>query len=191
MNQLVDHYLLYRVRAKRDAEAFGRLYDQYVTSIYRFVYLKVPTREIAEDVTSETFLRFWQAVLDSQDILNIRAYLYRIARNLVVDYYRKQESTEPISGSVTFSDENTSTDHEGELSDRSRHVRLIEARADLQIVLDRIGRLKEDYQDVLKLRLIDGLAFGDIAKIIGKSAGNVRVIYHRALKALDALDPTP
>lgn len=190
MNQLVDHYLLYRVRAKRDAEAFGRLYDQYVTSIYRFVYLKVPTREIAEDVTSETFLRFWQAVLDAQDILNIRAYLYRIARNLVVDYYRKQESTEPISGSVTFSDENTSSHNEGELSDRSKHVRLIEARADLQIVLERIGRLKEDYQDVLKLRLIDGLAFGDIAKIIGKSAGNVRVIYHRALKALDALDPT-
>lgn len=191
MNQLVDHYLLYRVRAKRDAEAFGRLYDQYVTSIYRFVYLKVPTREIAEDVTSETFLRFWQAVLDAQDILNIRAYLYRIARNLVVDYYRKQESTEPISGSVTFLDEQTSSYNEGELSDRSRNARLIEARADLQIVLERIGRLKEDYQDVLKLRLIDGLAFGDIAKIIGKSAGNVRVIYHRALKALDALDPTP
>ncbi len=189
MNQLVDHYLLYRVRAKRDAEAFGRLYDQYVTSIYRFVYLKVPTREIAEDVTSETFLRFWQAVLDSQDILNIRAYLYRIARNLVVDYYRKQESTETISGVVTFSDENTSSYIEGELSDRSREKRLIEARADLQIVLDQIGRLKEDYQDVLKLRLIDGLAFGDIAKIIGKSAGNVRVIYHRALKALDTLDP--
>lgn len=188
MNQLVDHYLLYRVRAKRDAEAFGRLYDQYVTSIYRFVYLKVPTREIAEDVTSETFLRFWQAVLDAQDILNIRAYLYRIARNLVVDYYRKQDSTEPIPAGVTFSDENTSSHIEGELSDRSREKRMIEARADLQIVLERIGRLKEDYQDVLKLRLIDGLAFGDIAKIIGKSTGNVRVIYHRALKALDALD---
>lgn len=188
MNPLVDQYLLYRIRASRDAEAYGRLYDRYVSSIYRFVYLKLPTREIAEDVTSETFLRFWQSLLDQKDITNVRAYLYQVARNLVVDYYRKQQSTEAFETPVTFSQDGTSSLNEGDFSDRSRSHRVIEARADLNIVLEKIERLKEDYRDVLTLRLIDGLAFGDIAKVLEKTPGHVRVIYHRAIKALDAIN---
>jgi RNA polymerase sigma factor (sigma-70 family) len=73
------------------------------------------------------------------------------------------------------------------VSDGESGKRLIEARADLALVLTNVSRLKEDYQDVLLLRLIDGLSFGDIAKITEKSEGNVRVIFHRALKALDRL----
>ncbi len=187
MNPLVDQYLLYRVRALRDAEAYGRLYDRYVSSIYRFVYLKLPTREVAEDVTSETFLRFWQSLLDQKEIANVRAYLYQIARNLVVDYYRKQQNTEALEQSVTFGQDGTSSVNEGQFSDRSRQHQLIEARADLSLVLEKINRLKEDYRDVLTLRLIDGLAFGDIAKVLGKTPGHVRVIYHRAIKALDTV----
>lgn len=187
MNPLVDQYLLYRIRANRDAEAYGRLYDRYVSSIYRFVFLKLPTREIAEDVTSEVFLRFWQSLLDHKDIKNVRAYLYQIARNLIVDYYRRQQVNEPMEMVVTFDPADTSTVNEGDFSDRSRSHRLIEARADLSLVLDKIGRLKEDYRDVLTLRLIDGLAFGDIAQILDKTPGHVRVIFHRALKALDSI----
>jgi RNA polymerase sigma-70 factor (ECF subfamily) len=59
----------------------------------------------------------------------------------------------------------------------------------LRLVLDQIERLKESYRDVLMLRLIDGLSFGDIGKVLDKSVGNVRVIYHRAIKALDGIIP--
>lgn len=68
----------------------------------------------------------------------------------------------------------------------------MEAKVDLSLVLEKIGRLKEDFRDVLTLRLVDGLGYGDIARILEKTPGHVRVIFHRAMKALDALDsPTP
>lgn len=190
MNQLVDRFYVYRIRTHRDAEAFGRLYDRYVTHIYRFVYLKLPSRETAEDVTSETFLRFWQYVQQNQDIRNVRALLYRLARNLVVDHYRTRDKTAPLP-LVTESDPFTSSDVDTALSDRNRQSEIIEAKADLSLILDKIGRLKEDFRDVLTLRLVDGLNYTDIALVLDKAPGNVRVIYHRALKALDALDRTP
>lgn len=189
MNQLVDRFYVYRIRTHRDAEAFGRLYDRYVTHIYRFVYLKLPSRETAEDVTSETFLRFWQYALQNEDIRNVRALLYRLARNLVVDHYRKRETAIPLSV-VTEFESGTSTSDETALSDNSRQQAIIEARADLSLILDKIGRLKEDFRDVLTLRLINGLSYNDIALVLDKAPGHVRVIYHRAMKALDALDRT-
>ncbi len=184
MSQLIDQYQLYRVRTKRDADAFSSLYDRYISAIYRFVYLKLPSREVAEDVTSETFLRFWNAILQNTEIRNVRAFLYQIARNSVVDYYRKAEAQKQV---VTNDDPATSSYLEGQFSDRGREQRVVEARTDLRIVLERIERLKEDYRDVLTLRLIDGLGFTDIALVLDKTPGHVRVIYHRALKALDKL----
>src|SRR5947207_925005 len=97
MSHLFDQYLLFRIRTKRDPDAFARLYDRYVTSIYRFVLLKVPSKEIAEDLTSEAFLKCLQYLQTQPNVKNIRALLYRIARNLVVDYYRKTEQTPTFS----------------------------------------------------------------------------------------------
>ncbi len=184
MNQLVDQYLLYRIRAKRDPEAFSRLYDRYVTAIYRFVYLKLPSKEAAEDVASETFLRAWQYIQRAEQIENVRALLYKIARNLIADHYRKQEGKEM---SVTFSTFETSDVGEGDPGDNEAGRLLIEARADIALILEHISRLKEDFQDVLTLRLIDDLSFSDIGSVLGKTSGNARVMFHRALKALDVL----
>lgn len=185
MNQLVDQYYLYRIRAKRDPQAFAQLYDRYVTAIYRFVFLKLPSKEVAEDVTSETFLRGWQYVQQAEHIENIRALLYKIARNLVVDYYRKHEGSGELL--VTFSSSHPSSMDEGDISDREAGRTMIEARADIALVLQHMSRLKEDFQDVLTMRLIDGLSFGDIGTVLGKTSGNVRVMFHRALKALDVI----
>lgn len=184
MNRILDHVFLYQVRAKRDPEAFARLYDRYVTAIYRFVVLKLPSREIAEDLTSETFLRAWRYIQESTTVENPRAFLYKIARNLVADYYRKQEG---IPDTVTFSSQDTSSSIEGSLDVASSAQRVMEARADVALILQHLARLKPDYQDVLTLRLIDDLPFSDIAVILGKNSGAVRVLYHRALKALDQL----
>ncbi|MEK7473198.1 MAG: sigma-70 family RNA polymerase sigma factor [Patescibacteria group bacterium] len=188
MNQLVDRFFVYRIRTHRDAEAFGRLYDRYVTRIYRFVYLKLPSKEAAEDVTSETFLRFWQYALEQEEIRNVRALLYKFARNLVVDHYRKRDPDTPLSSIVTESGLGASSHTEGILTDHGRQHAIIEARAELSLVLEKIDRLKEDYRDVLTLRLVDGLGYPDIARILDKTPGHVRVIFHRAMKALDALD---
>lgn len=187
MNQLLDHYQLFLLRSKRDPEAFGHIYDKYVAQIYRFVYLKLPSKEAAQDVTSEAFLRLWQYVLEGSEIRNVRALLYRIARNLVADYYRKAEVSVPLEETVTFEADSTSTISTGQLSDHGRQHSEIESKAELSLILERVARLKEDYRDVLLLRLIDGLGFKDIATVLEKTPGHVRVIYHRALKALDQL----
>jgi len=186
MANLYDQYLLFRVRTKRDKEAFGKLYDRHVKAIYRFVLLKLRTKQMAEDVTSETFLRCWQYVQEHKEIGNMRAFLYKIARNLVVDVYRRSDRLEislstGLESNVTFIGEEPSFSIEGEIplemSDRSSQQRQIEASAELRLILD-----------VLTLRLIDGLAFGDIAQVLEKTTGNVRVIYHRAMKALENYD---
>lgn len=185
MSQLFDQYLLFRIRTKRDADAYARLYDRYVVAIYRFVFLKLPTKEIAEDVTSETFLKCWQYVQANHEVRNIRALLYRIARNLVADNYRKIDKTVSLNAAVTNDPAVTSSLLQGDPSDLDRGRAMVEAKADVSLLLTHLSRLKEDYHDVLALRLIDGLGFGDIAQILEKTPGHVRVIYHRALKALD------
>lgn len=187
MSNLLDQYLLFRVRTRRDPEAFTKLYDRYVSAIYRFVFLKVPTKETAEDITSETFLKCWQAVLQQKEVWHVRALLYRIARNLIADVYRKAGPVESLDASVTFLEEVTSTHSERDISDKKRGQRQIEAQTDVHLVLEAVKRLKEDYQDVVTLRLIDDLPFDDIARILEKKPGAVRVIFHRAMKKLDDL----
>lgn len=188
MANIIDRYLLFRLRTKQDPEAFGKIYDRYVEAIYRFSILKLPTAEDAQDVTSETFTRAWQYVSEHREIANMRALLYRIARNLIADKYRKDEPTISLDA-VTFKGSGTSNTLQArELGDNHRHERLIEARADLALLVKRLELLKEDYRDVLTLRLVDGLPFGVIAEILEKKPGNVRVIFHRALKALQNLD---
>jgi RNA polymerase sigma-70 factor, ECF subfamily len=188
MTNLVDRYLLYRIRAYQDSQAFGRLYDRYVTAIYRFVLLKLPSREDAEDITSEVFLKSWRYLQEHRDIKQIRGLLYQIARNSIIDWYRAHASGPSRTLAVTSLGGETSSDSEQDVSDGGQGGRVIEARAELAMVMGKLERLKDDYRDILTLRLIDGLPFQLIAEIMGKTAGHVRVLYHRAKKALDALD---
>src|SRR3989344_6691072 len=72
-------------------QQFGKIYDKYIEKIYRFVFLKVDSQEIAEDLTSEVFTRGWESFKREKcDIKNMQAFLYQIARNLIVDHYREK-----------------------------------------------------------------------------------------------------
>lgn len=188
MTSLVDRYLLFRIRQHQDPQAFARLYDRYVSAIYRFVLLKLPSKEDAEDITSEVFLKSWNYLQEHQDIRQIRALLYRIARNAIADWYRSKSITPDRSLAVTIRIDEPSTNNRADISDAGHGQMIIEARAELSMVMGKLERLKDDYRDVLTLRLIDGLPFIIIADIMNKSPGNVRVLYHRAKKALDALN---
>jgi RNA polymerase sigma-70 factor (ECF subfamily) len=196
MSNLIDRYLLFRVRTKRDPEAFAKIYDRYVKALYRFTLLKLPSKEEAQDVTAETFTKAWNYLQDHQQVTHARALLYQIARNLIADFYRNRpvsRGVDVVSLSVTDDLENTSpliedVSAQKDFGDSGREQRIIEARAELSLVRRQLKRLKEDYRDVVMLRLVDGLAFEDIAEVLEKSPGNVRVIYHRALKALKELE---
>jgi RNA polymerase sigma factor (sigma-70 family) len=146
MAELIDRYLLYRVQVKQDPEAFAKIYDKYVTAIYRFVILKLPRKQDAEDITAETFTRFWQHLQSQKKVKSVRAYLYQIARNQIADFYRSRKNTESLEV-VTFEADDTSTS----IHEASHGRAYMEARTELALILSQLDKLKDSYRDVLAL----------------------------------------
>jgi len=161
---------------------FSKIYDKYIDKIYRFVFLKVSSPEVAEDLTSETFLKGWMAFREQRTknneqrtkIENPPAFLYQIARNLVVDYYREKGRTQIVSADYRIIDPRIDLEEKANLS------------SDFEEVRRALTNLKEDYQDVIIYRYLDELSVPEIAKVMQKSEGTVRVLLHRALAALRA-----
>ncbi len=155
-------------------EQFGPLYDQYIDKIYRFVYLKVNSTETAEDITSKVFLKGFEAYKKGPEIKNMGAFLYQIARNNVTDYYREK-------GKATM----VSPDHVPEIVDSKENVHeRVMFNAELEGVKKAILGLKKEYQDVLILHYLEDMKTEEIAQIVGRPAGTVRVMIHRGLEAL-------
>lgn len=175
---LKEKFLLFRIRAKKDPEAFGMVYDAYVKQIYRFVYFKVSSAEQAEDLTSETFLKAWQYLKEKREVPHLQALLYSIARSVVIDHYRR---TACERSDVPADDERTS-----ELAEAGSEklLRDVETRFDMTRVIEKLRGLKDEYRDVVIMKYLDEMTTSEIADALGKSASNVRVLLHRATKAL-------
>jgi RNA polymerase sigma-70 factor (ECF subfamily) len=162
--------------AQGNKNAFGLLYEKYLDEIYRFSYLGVGDSWEAEDITENVFLKTWEQlpIIYSQDseIDNFRAWLYRIARNLIIDYIR---SKKPVNLDYDISTEETSP--ENIFSDNHMSKRLTKA----------IMQLEPNYRQIIVLRFINQLSHGEAAKIMKLGYSNVRVLQHRALKKLRAI----
>lgn len=149
---------------------FSHFYIIYVEKIYRFVYLKVSSQEIAEDLTSRVFTQGWNKFRIGQDIKNPRAYIYQIARNEVVNYYREKSKFKTVSvESVEIVDPQLGVEEKSRLE------------SDLKEVKKAISCLNDDYQNVIIWRYLDNLPIKEIAGIMEKPEGTVRVMLHRAL----------
>lgn len=159
-------------------EQFSQIYDQYIDKIYRFVYLKVNSQEVAEDITSKVFLRGWESFQGGVDkIKNPGAFLYQIARNAVVDHYRAKGRTNIVSvdASSEIVDPGTDAQDKAILS------------ADINIVRTAIQKLGKEHQDIIIWHYLDDMPIAEIAKLIGRPEGTVRVMLHRGLKDLKDL----
>lgn len=155
-------------------EQFSKIYDQYIDKIYRFVYIKVNSQPVAEDITSKVFMNGWQSYQTGQDIKNVGAFLYQIARNSVIDYYRQNDKAKLVSPDMVAEAIDPQVDvHEKAVFN-----------ADIEAIKTAIGSLKKDYQDVLIFHYLEDMSTEQIADIMGKPAGTVRVMIHRGLKAL-------
>lgn len=179
MNKLIrDKIWLFRLSVKKDPEAFGKVYDEYVNRIYRFIYFKVSSPEEAQDIASETFLRAWQYIQEGKSIKQLSAFLYSIARNLVIDHYRRKVlslNAEEAETAGLFSDK---VDHKVDLKNK------IETNRDFSSLLIAMKKMKEEYREIVQLKYLDELSVGEIAEILGKTKGAVRVTLHRASKTL-------
>ena len=154
---------------------FSKIYDQFVDRIYRFIFLKVSSRDVAEDLTSDTFLRCWNVYKnDQKGIENNQAFLYKIARNLVIDHYRSKGKAKivPIDDYPIIDTSGNIPESMNKKSDMD-NVRAVLA-----------GLNNSDYQDVITMHYVDDLSVPEIAEIMDKSEGTVRVLLHRALKSV-------
>jgi len=152
---------------------FGKIYDKYINRIYRFIFLKVSSEDIAQDLCSETFLRGWESFQGERKIENIQAFLYTIARNLVIDHYREKGRTQVVSA-----EELAIVDPEPGIDERMAF------NSDLGQVKAVLANLNEDYQNVIIWHYLDDLPIQEVAKMLDKSEETTRVTLHRALKAL-------
>jgi RNA polymerase sigma-70 factor (ECF subfamily) len=161
-------------RARRgDREAFAELYQRYLPMIYAYVRARVFNDHDAEDLTEQVFLRAFQSL----DRYRRRgwpysAFLYRVARNVLVDHIRRARPVLPEEAAEAHPDPAASTDET--LIQREERQRLQQA----------LDRLPEDYQEVIRLRLLMSMPTAEAAQWLGRSEGAVRILLYRAVQAL-------
>lgn len=159
--------------AKRDPAAFGQLYDNYFSKIYSYIYRRTNDRQVAEDLTSEAFMKALANIKTyTYTGQPFRAWLYRIAANVVADHYRARRVLSPLDEGLQVPDSRLSPEDAALRIDDEQRV----ARA--------IRSLSRDQQDVVMLRFHGGLRLKEIAQVIGKTEGAVKALMFRALGGL-------
>jgi RNA polymerase sigma-70 factor (ECF subfamily) len=165
------------VRAKSyDRVAIGELYDRYADKIYGYLYKRVGNAQIAEDLTGDVFVKVLEAIEQQRSWkISFRAWLYRIAHNTVVDYYRSRKSD--IQEEI---DERT----ESPVENPSAVVAEAWSHRELRVAM---RELTDSQQQVLILRFSEGMKSREVAEVLGKSVGAVEALQHRALASLKRL----
>jgi RNA polymerase sigma-70 factor (ECF subfamily) len=174
-----DDVALATKAAAGDAQAFGVLYDRYVEAVYRYVYYRVRNEAEAEDVTSDVFFKALRAMPRYAPRQPFLAWLYRIARNSVIDGLRRKRPQVSFEDALRHPGADRVVDPDAGLERLSDRAALREA----------IARLTPLQQDVIILRYVEGLDTEAIARIVGRRDGTVRGIEFRALGALRQLLP--
>jgi len=163
-------------KAKQGEEAaFGEIYNLYFQKIYRFIYYRVGNKEIAEDLAEEVFLKAFTKISSVKEDVAFAGWLYQIARNQVIDYYRQKKLTISLD------------EIENTLEYESNVVDVINLEQQQKILLRFLKELTTEQQVVLKLKFFEDLNNGEIAEIMAKSEGAIRVIQHRAISKLQEL----
>ncbi len=158
-----------------DAEAFGVLYEQYAEMIFRYVYSHLDNQMDAEDLTEEIFFRAWKALPKYDDRgLPFSAFLFRSARNSLIDYYRQHKTVQSLEDLDLESGEPAPEE-------------IVNGRLENHKLKQVLQELREDYRSVLIFRFLSGLSPEETAHAMERSVGAVRVLQHRALSALKDL----
>jgi RNA polymerase sigma-70 factor (ECF subfamily) len=159
-----------------DNQALAEIYDRYSESVYRYLYRYLGDAAQAEDLTSEVFLRFLKALGTRRAPKEqLQGWLYRVAHNLTMDWFRQQSRRPTVA-----LDEELVAD--GDLPST-----VAEKRQEQQRLRAAIARLTEGQQQVILLRFGEGYKVAEVAALMGKSEGAVKVLQHRAVKRLHKL----
>ncbi|MFB7472347.1 ECF subfamily RNA polymerase sigma factor, BldN family [Kitasatospora sp. NPDC056184] len=163
-----------------ESEAFGRLYDHYADTVYRYIYYRVGSRATAEDLTSETFLRALRRIgTFTWQGRDFGAWLVTIARNLVADHFKSSRfRLEVTTGEMLDSNE----------CERSPEESVLESLSNAAL-LEAVRRLNPQQQECVTLRFLQGLSVAETARIMGKNEGAIKTLQYRAVRTLARLLP--
>ena len=159
-----------------DSEAFGPIYDRYSSTIYNFIYYKVLSKEVAEDLTSVTFFKALKNVSLLDPSRSMRSWLYKIAHNSILDHYRSVKHNDNI-------------DDFWDIADETDIVSGLDTDADVIKVKKLLKELNGLERDIIFMRVWQELPYKDIAEIIGKSEAGCKMIFSRSLKKLKSMIP--
>lgn len=166
-----EHRLIDDVR--KDPGKFGVLYKKYANPVYRYIFTRTGNKQIAEDITSQTFLSALESFTKFRQDGNFGSWLFTIARNKVNDHFRRSKTVSPI--------------HEAELIEDGSDPLASSIQSDQsKIVQSLIKKLSEDEQELLRLRFIAELSYSNIARLSHKSEDAVKKSIYRLLARLQS-----
>lgn len=150
---------------------FIKAYDELGDSLFRHSFFRVSNREVATDMVQDTFIKTWQHIERGETIQNLKAYLYHVMNNLIIDYYRKSKSGSlDILLDDGFNPADETVDIEGE--------------AEVSLVVSSLTELPDEDRKLIVMRHVDGHSISEIAQMLGETENVVSVRIHRAIKKL-------
>ncbi|MCU1586967.1 MAG: putative polymerase ECF-subfamily sigma factor, partial [Frankiales bacterium] len=167
-----------------DADAVGELYDRYVDQVYRYIAYRVPSSQVAEDLTSETFLRALRRISSfTWQGRDVGAWFVTIARNLIADHYKsgryRLEMTADDVSTVPGASQTTAAGPEGEVLEGMQN----------RVLLEAVKQLNAEQQECIVLRFLQGMSVTETAQIMGKNDGAIKALQYRAIRTLGRLLP--
>jgi RNA polymerase sigma-70 factor (ECF subfamily) len=172
---------LVRRAQEGESDAFGGLYDQYANTVYRYIYYRVGSRAVAEDITSETFLRALRRIgTFTWQGRDFGAWLVTIARNLVADHFKSSRfKLEVTTGEMLDANE----------VERSPEESVLESLSNAAL-LEAVRKLNPQQQECVTLRFLQGLSVAETARVMGKNEGAIKTLQYRAVRTLARLLPS-
>ncbi|MCC8244318.1 sigma-70 family RNA polymerase sigma factor [Saccharothrix luteola] len=180
-NAADEPWNLVRAAQGGDTDAFGALYDRYVDVVYRYVLFRVGDRTLAEDVTSETFLRALRSIGSiSYQGRDVGAWFVTIARNIVFDHVKSSRYRLEITTAELADNREVTDGPEQEVLTDATNAELLRC----------VAQLGDDQRECITLRFIQGLSVAETAARMGRNEGAIKALQHRAVRRLAQLLPT-
>lgn len=160
----------------RIKERFEKAYRELSEQIFRYCYFKLSDRERAKEIAQDSFMRTWDYLVNGNEIKNMRAFVYKVANNLIVNEYERKKRASSLEAMYEEAGFEPSTASEDEEALRNR--------IDGERLLQKLKELEPDYRDVIFLRYVDEFSVKEIAELTGDTENNISVRIHRGLKKL-------